>query len=86
MTISCSGVFGGRSSSQSKCGSMTTDLGIAIAESSSSISRSASSPAPGVGTYGSTFTRFQRTLPSIDFAYGSISSLLGLKRCPLAGS
>ena len=29
--------------------------------------------------YGSTFARFQRTLPSIDFAYGSISSLFGVE-------
>ena len=42
-------------------------------------------PRPGSGTYGRTFARSQRTGPSIAFAYGSIRSLCGLKRCPAAG-
>ena len=73
----------GRPPSRS-CGSTTTHFGIASASSSSSSSRSASSSA--LGTYGSTFAASQSTGPSIAFAYGSIRSLFGLKRCPLAGS
>ena len=59
---------------------MTTHFGIASASSSSSISRSASSSR--LGTYGRTFAASQSTGPSIAFAYGSISSLSGLKRWP----
>jgi hypothetical protein len=46
--------------------------------------RSASSSR--LGTYGSVFAALQSTGPSIDFAYGSIRSLFGLKRLPFAGS
>jgi hypothetical protein len=43
MTLSASGVFGGRSSCQSKRGSITTHFGIAAASSASSGVRSSSS-------------------------------------------
>ena len=87
MTVSFNGVRGRTtsSSSHSNDGSITTHFGIAGAESDSSIVRSASS-APEPGTYGSVFAARQSTPPSIAFAYGSISSFAGLKRCPVSGS
>ena len=84
MTESASGVFGGRSSCQSKRGSITTDFGIAAASSESSGARSSSSPP--VGSYGCTLPLSNRIGPSIDFAYGSISSFAELKRWPFWGS
>ena len=38
------------------------------------------------GTYGRTLARSHSIGPSIAFAYGSIRSLFGLKRCPASGS
>ena len=84
MTVSCHGVAGGASSSQSKCGSTTTHFGIARALSSSSGTRSASSSP--VGAYGSAFASSHAIAPSIAFAYGSIRSFCGLKRLPAFGS
>ena len=81
MTVSCQGVSGGRSSSQSKAGSITTHFGIAAASSSSSGSRSASSAGPG-DVRERRSPASQRTAPSIAFAYGSIRSFAGLKRWP----
>ncbi len=75
---------GGRSPSQSKPGSTTTERGMASAESSSSRSRSALSVSSGV--YGNALACSQRTRPSIALAYGSMSSLAGLKRRPSSGS
>ena len=43
-------------------------------------------PRSPVGTYGSTLPASKRIGPSIDFAYGSSSSLLGLKRWPSFGA
>ena len=66
-------------------GRSTTHFGIAAASSSSSRSRSASSS--GLGHVRQRRSRpSQSTGPSIAFAYGSIRSLSGLKRWPVAGS
>jgi hypothetical protein len=81
--VSCHGVRGGRSPSQSNAPSTTTHFGIAADESESSMRRSASSLPSG--TYGSVFARAYSTGPSIAFAYGSISSFAGLKRWPRSG-
>ncbi len=86
MTVSCQGVRGltQSSSSQSNVGSITTDFGIAGALSDPSTVRSASTLP--LGTYGSVFAASHWTAPSIALAYGSMSSLAGLKRSPVAGS
>ena len=83
MRVSFQGVAGGRSPSQSKPVSVTIPFGMASASSVSSRTRSASSPS---GSYGSTLPDSHRMGPSIAFAYGSISSLWGLKRWPCPGS
>ena len=87
MTVSFSGVRGrtSSSSSQSNDGSMTTRLrhrGRRVRRRRSSGRRR---PRPSRGRTGSVFAARQSTAPSIAFAYGSISSLAGLKRRPRSG-
>jgi hypothetical protein len=85
MTVSLHERSGWRSPSQSKFESTTTLLGIAGALSVSSMTRSASSFSAS-WTYGSTLALSHPMPPSIAFAYGSINSLLPLKRSPSCGS
>ena len=80
MTVSAHGRASAWSPSHSNVSSITTERGIAGAESPSS--RTSSRP----GAYASTRARSNRIGPSIAFAYGSISSFAGLKRCPAPGS